>query len=314
VLETNPPKIKFSGAAPPAMTVNSFPKLSFACPIPWADLRGDERARFCEKCNHTIVNFSELTEAERLNILENRGPGKLCVTYHRRLSGEYVTPENPLTAIERSHIGQLGVAALSAGALALAVGCTTTGEPPKTHISLSPAATTQSPAVVPVSPPPETNASSAPAGRDRSPPAKHPSAAELAKYDTNKNAVLDPSEAAAMELDLAQTEKIELHAFQVTSVAQVAGMVAEIPPEQVKRSLDREIQRELNKESADPRVEPYSAEGWQKYWAKLIYNYRNPTQIGGYRPPNEDLVRYVVDQRRRFGLPELESAISKPPN
>jgi hypothetical protein len=105
---------------------NSFPKLSYACPIPWTDLRGDERARFCEKCGHTVVNFSELTAEARLKFLEDRGGEKLCATYYRRLSGEYVTPENPLTPEERSRVKQLGLATLSAGALALAAGCMST--------------------------------------------------------------------------------------------------------------------------------------------------------------------------------------------
>jgi hypothetical protein len=103
-----------------------FPKLAYVCPIPWADLHGDERSRFCEKCGLTVTNLSELSTAERAAVFARAGKERLCGSFYRRMSGEYVTPDAPLTAEERSKIKQLGVAVLSAGALALAAGCTTT--------------------------------------------------------------------------------------------------------------------------------------------------------------------------------------------
>lgn len=105
------------------IAMTPFPKLSFACPIPWSSLRGDEKARFCEKCGRTITNLSELSTEARAALLAQADGKELCITYYRRLSGEFVTPENPLTPDERSRIKQLGVAALSAGAMALAAGC-----------------------------------------------------------------------------------------------------------------------------------------------------------------------------------------------
>jgi len=111
--------------------MNSFPKLSYVCPIPWAELRGDERARFCEKCGRTITNLSELSEEARVAFLAKSGAERACVTYYQRLSGEFVTPEAPLTYEERGKIKQLGLAALSAGALALAAGCVAAPAHPK---------------------------------------------------------------------------------------------------------------------------------------------------------------------------------------
>ena len=108
-----------------------FPRLSYACPIPWASLRGDEKARFCEKCGRTITNLSEMSEEARAAFLSKPRDGELCVTYYRRLSGEFVTPETPLAPEERSKIRQLGVAVLSAGALALAAGCVSAPTCPK---------------------------------------------------------------------------------------------------------------------------------------------------------------------------------------
>ena len=111
--------------------MTTFPKLSYVCPIPWAELRGDERARFCEKCGHSVTNLSELGADARAALLSKIGKERLCVSFYRRLSGEYVTPDAPLTTEERSRIRQLGIAALSAGALALAAGCASTPVPSK---------------------------------------------------------------------------------------------------------------------------------------------------------------------------------------
>jgi hypothetical protein len=111
--------------------MHTFPQLSYACPIPWSSLSGDEKSKFCQKCGRSITNFSELSEEARRTLLANSGHQELCITYYRRLSGEFVTPENPLTPEERSRIKQLGIAVLSAGALALAAGCVSTPAHPK---------------------------------------------------------------------------------------------------------------------------------------------------------------------------------------
>jgi hypothetical protein len=118
--------------------MNTFPQLSYVCPIRWNELPGDERERFCEKCGHRVSNLSAMNAAERTALLAKLGRERVCASFYVRLSGEYVTPENPLTPEERSKIRQLGVAALSAGALALAAGCISPSEqtklnpPPKT--------------------------------------------------------------------------------------------------------------------------------------------------------------------------------------
>lgn len=97
----------------------SFPKLSYACPILWSDMRGDEKERFCSKCARTVVNLSLLTEAQRTALLAQTDPRDLCVAYYRRLSGEFVTAEAPATQGEKRSVVQFGVAALSLGAAAV---------------------------------------------------------------------------------------------------------------------------------------------------------------------------------------------------
>ena len=103
--------------------MSSFPSLSYVCPIRWDEMRGDERERFCSRCHRTVVNLSLLTATERADLLARTPPDQLCVSYYRRLNGEFVSAEQPLTPAESRSAVQLGVAALSLGALAFAAEC-----------------------------------------------------------------------------------------------------------------------------------------------------------------------------------------------
>ena len=47
-----------------------LPKLSFVCPMPWQDMTGDERRKFCTQCGHNVQNLSLLAHEERLALLE----------------------------------------------------------------------------------------------------------------------------------------------------------------------------------------------------------------------------------------------------
>lgn len=106
------------------------PKLSFACPLPRTALKGPERSKFCEQCGHHVHNISALGVEQRRTILERARTERVCGSYLVRLSGELVTPEAPLSPIERRSIKQFGLAALSAGALAIAAGCVTPATEP----------------------------------------------------------------------------------------------------------------------------------------------------------------------------------------
>ena len=108
--------------------MSSFPQLSYVCPIRWDELQGDERERFCARCGHRVSNLSTMDASARAALLARVGRERVCASFYVRLSGEYVTPEKPLTSEERSKIRQLGVVALSAGALALAAGCVSPSE------------------------------------------------------------------------------------------------------------------------------------------------------------------------------------------
>lgn len=86
-------------------------------------MSGSERERFCAACRMQVPNLSLVSSEEREAILKRALTEKVCGSFLVRLSGEIVTPEKPLTPKEQFGIRQLGVAALSAGALAMASGC-----------------------------------------------------------------------------------------------------------------------------------------------------------------------------------------------
>lgn len=269
--------------------MTSFPKLSYACPVPWAQLPGDERQRHCEQCGRSVTNLSELDETARREFLARPGNENVCITYYRRLSGEFVTPESPLTPQERSGIKQLGLAALSAGALALAAGCMAKPELTKTSsaplLSASPATDEKSPAPV--------------SSRDSA-------MNTVGKFDQNGNAHPEPNGAAALRSD-AQNGMIVLQPFGI--------FTSEPTPASVRAFIDSEIQAEQKHESPPGfKTEPFSPILWSHFWLARIDHYRR-VGFPKFKDPDdrsgESFVRYVISQRRKLHLPELDLKASK---
>jgi hypothetical protein len=124
--------------------MNSPPLLSYACPIDWTKMSGTDRVRFCEACGRHVQNLSLLSDAERSALIKRARTERVCGSYWVRLTGELVTPANPLSPREKSSVRQFGTALLSAGALAIASGCVSQ---PATDPSPSPPVATVAPSV-----------------------------------------------------------------------------------------------------------------------------------------------------------------------
>ncbi len=121
--------------------MNTPPKIAFACPMLWEKMQGNDTTRFCQSCGHHVYNLSALNDHQRAELIARARTEKICGTYQLRLNGELVTPEKPLTPRERLNLKQVGLAALSAGALALATGCMSTPVPtPAPVLSTEPTA------------------------------------------------------------------------------------------------------------------------------------------------------------------------------
>lgn len=61
--------------------MGDYPKLSFRCPMKWEDMTGDEKRRFCERCQKQVTNLSALTRAERRAFLKSPRRDSACVSY-----------------------------------------------------------------------------------------------------------------------------------------------------------------------------------------------------------------------------------------
>lgn len=61
-------------------------QLDLPCQVPWDQMAGDERVRFCTQCNLNVHNLSAMTEDEAAVFLAMRG-GRVCVAYERRADG-----------------------------------------------------------------------------------------------------------------------------------------------------------------------------------------------------------------------------------
>ena len=98
------------------------------CDMPWEEMTGDDRVRFCGQCKLNVFDLSAMTrqEAEQL-VLENEG--NLCGQFYRRADGTVLTSDCPvgLRAIRRRIARRVaGVAAL-AGSLLLGPALTSGG-------------------------------------------------------------------------------------------------------------------------------------------------------------------------------------------
>lgn len=89
-------------------------RVASPCPASWADMRGDDRVRFCEQCQLNVFNISELpaAEAERL-ILEKMG--RLCIRLYRRADGTILTRDCP-RGLAAARLRIIRLAAVSAAA------------------------------------------------------------------------------------------------------------------------------------------------------------------------------------------------------
>lgn len=83
------------------------------CSVPWEEMRGDQRARFCRHCQKNVYNFAEMTRSEIMELILEK-EGQLCGRFHRRHDGTLLTSDCPVGLREiRSRLvrGAIGIAA-----------------------------------------------------------------------------------------------------------------------------------------------------------------------------------------------------------
>ena len=78
----------------PLPTVDTLDAITIpvACPVPWDDMYGDRRTRFCNKCSQDVHDVSELTAAEAVQLLTG-GVQFPCLRVYRRQDGRVMTAD-----------------------------------------------------------------------------------------------------------------------------------------------------------------------------------------------------------------------------
>jgi len=72
-------------------------RVAAPCPARWADMTGDDRARFCAQCQKHVYHLSEMTAEDAADLIRKK-EGKLCVRFYERADGTVLTVDCPVGA------------------------------------------------------------------------------------------------------------------------------------------------------------------------------------------------------------------------
>ncbi len=70
-------------------------EISSPCNVDWDEMIGDERERFCNKCELNVYNVSAMSNKEAIEFLQNQNKENLCINYFKDKSGRIITNETP---------------------------------------------------------------------------------------------------------------------------------------------------------------------------------------------------------------------------
>ncbi|HQY63795.1 MAG: hypothetical protein IPF92_30525 [Myxococcales bacterium] len=95
-------------------------RVASPCNARWEDMTGDDKTRFCGKCEKNVYNLSAMTRDEaELLVLEREG--QLCARFYRRADGTMITQDCPV-GVRRKRLRLVGVLAIGGGMAAMATG------------------------------------------------------------------------------------------------------------------------------------------------------------------------------------------------
>jgi len=96
------------------------------CKEKWENMRGDDRVRFCGRCDKNVYDLSELTTAQAEGLLAEHEMN-LCVRYYRRADGTVMTSDCP-EGQRRRRIQWAAAAVVTAGLAGSSLGIHFGGE------------------------------------------------------------------------------------------------------------------------------------------------------------------------------------------
>lgn len=70
-------------------------KIASPCNAGWAEMDGDDRARFCALCQKHVYNLSVMTAEEVVTLIREK-EGRFCGRYYQRADGTMLTADCPV--------------------------------------------------------------------------------------------------------------------------------------------------------------------------------------------------------------------------
>ncbi|MBS1785122.1 MAG: hypothetical protein JST24_06815 [Acidobacteria bacterium] len=70
-------------------------RIASPCSASWADMTGDDRARFCASCEKHVYDFSKMTAEQGVALIREK-EGKVCGRLWRRADGTVITADCPV--------------------------------------------------------------------------------------------------------------------------------------------------------------------------------------------------------------------------
>src|SRR6266542_653475 len=94
-------------------------RIASPCSADWDDMHGDERVRFCGRCEKNVYNLSSMSRSDAESLV-NEKEGRLCVRFFQRADGTMLTADCPVGA-ERLRLRQRVWASISSAAASAAL-------------------------------------------------------------------------------------------------------------------------------------------------------------------------------------------------
>jgi hypothetical protein len=70
-------------------------RIAAPCPMSWDSMVGDNRVRFCDKCQLNVYNTSLMSATETVQLIKEK-EGRVCIQLYRRSDGTVITDNCPV--------------------------------------------------------------------------------------------------------------------------------------------------------------------------------------------------------------------------
>jgi hypothetical protein len=94
-------------------------RIASPCQADWDEMAGDERVRFCGRCEKNVYNLSAMTR-DAAEALVSEREGRVCVRFYQRQDGTLLSADCP-AGVERRRFRQRVWSAISSVAASLAL-------------------------------------------------------------------------------------------------------------------------------------------------------------------------------------------------